>query len=190
MNKKTTAICGILIFCIGVGLGFHLSNLQKIAIGKDFHFFVPATGGGCRNSISSVDVSRRTMTENESQAVTVILSNHWDMDCAETITINAPNFDISPYEQEKSITIPKGESHSEIWILTPRRVGAFEIAVGIESSGESQTVGINVTNLLGLTAGQAQMISYIGSFLGPILTAPWWLELLKKSKSKNKKKPQ
>ena len=56
------------------------------------------------------------MAENESQTLIIDLKNSGD-DCGTTVTINAPNFDISPYENKQDITLPSNGTSSVIWIL-------------------------------------------------------------------------
>jgi hypothetical protein len=71
-----------------------------------------------------------------------------------------------------------------LWVLKPREISAFEIA--ITAGNQTQVIGIVVTNVLGFTAAQVQILSYVSSFLGPMLTAPWWYEQWEKRKKSRK----
>ncbi len=185
MIKKALALCGILVVCTGVSLGLYLLNLNQSAISKDFYPIPLTSGGPCTHPLAGVHVSERTMAESESQALIVYVKNPDAEECTATVAINAPNFDISPYENKQNITLPGSGNGSLSWILTPKKVGVFEVSIAAGFDG--QVIGISVTNLIGLSSTQAQIISYFGSFLGPMLTAPWWYERWKERKTKDKK---
>ncbi len=186
MKKETLAFTGILLFSLGVFLGLYLWIPKQSAISKDFRPLPPTGGGGpCGVYLVEAQVSKRTMLENESQALTVEIGNLYGEDCKATVNLNAPNFDIAPNENEQTVTFPGKGNSTVIWILTPKMAGVFEVSIEVER--DSQIIGIGVTNLLGLSPTQAQIISYVGSFFGPMLTAPWWYEKLKERQGKSKK---
>jgi hypothetical protein len=116
------------------------------------------------------------MTEQDSQSLTVVLSNDSGTGiCETTLFVSAPNFVLSPAGTERLITLEAGAPPlTLIWIISPLQKGSFEIAVS--AGNESRTIGLTITNILGLTAAQAQLLSYLATFLGPMLTAPWWYE--------------
>ena len=131
----------------------------------------------------NVEVSKRTITENESTSITIFLSNQSAKPYAETITLLAPNFSSNPSATSKKLIVPVGQkSASATWILTPQKTGSYELGVTSLKSKGTVVLGIVVTNVLGLTPLQAQILAYIGSAFGPILTVPWWLEVWQKRK--------
>jgi hypothetical protein len=69
-------------------------------------------------------------------------------------------------------------------VISPREAGNYEVVVSAEF--DVQVVGVRVTNLLGLTAPQAKILSYIGYFLGPALSLPWWIEKWEENKRRKK----
>lgn len=184
MIKKNLALVGSLIFFFGISLGLYLLGGTVIAVSKDDSgSFV--SGEPYLHPLDVARVSERTMKENESQALTVDLVNRSGQEYEVMVKLSAPNFDISPSEQSQTITLPSQGNASVIWILTPKRAGVFEIS--ISAGYDNQVIGINVTNLLGLSPVQAQLLSYMGSFFGPMLTAPWWYQKWKERKAKGKK---
>ncbi len=52
---------------------------------------------------------------------------------------------------------------------------------------ESKDVGISVTNVFGLQASHASLLSIVSAAFGPILTIPFWLDKWQKRKEKEKK---
>jgi len=184
MIKKTLALAGMLTFFFGISLGLYLLGGTLFAAIKD-HLITTISAGECLHPLGGAHVSKRTMTENESQALTVDLVNQNGQECEVTAKLSAPNFDIAPSEESQTITLPSHGNASLVWILTPQKTGVFEVLISAES--DYQVIGINVTNLLGLSPIQAQLLSYIGSFFGPMLTAPWWYEKWKERSAKGKK---
>jgi hypothetical protein len=127
-------------------------------------------------------LSERVMAENRSQAVVVRTANPADRECQVTLAFRAPGFDVSPAKEEQKVALPAGGKGSLSWILTPRRTGAFQITVS--DILNTQVMGIDVTDVYGLTAIQAKLFSLIGSLFGPMLTMPWWVERWRQRKEK------
>ena len=144
---------------------------------------VSTAAGPCRHPQMEVRIPRRTMTNNDSEALTVSLSN--PQECEVEVTIVAPNFQVNPTEQPRRIALTPGAVSELSWVLVPREMGMHAIVV--RAGLVEQSVGIVVTNTLGLTAGQAQILSYIGMFFGPALTFPWLYERWRSRREENKK---
>ena len=187
MLTKALGVCGVIMFLFGIGLGVTLLGGRVRAIQADLYVPAAPVGGPCVDALEEVILPRRTMSENDSQTITVVLSNHGAEICEQSVAINAPNFEISPAESTQLISIPPGIGTAQTgWVLTPKKQGTFEIVIRI--GAEMQIVGLSVTNVLGLTPLQAQLLSSAGSVLGPMLTLPWWYERWQKRQEKQKPK--
>ncbi|MCI0393915.1 MAG: hypothetical protein L0332_15985 [Chloroflexi bacterium] len=186
MLSKALAVIGLILFLIGVSLLLLFGRSQVYARGQDAVGPRPVETP-CGRLLSDVFLSDRVMTERESQALNVTLVNGSGVvDCPVTVSLLAPNFDLAPPTAERNVVVPvSGEPLVLAWILSPRRTGSFEIVVTTDF--ESQTLGIVVTTVLGLTAGQAQVLSVLATFLGPMLTAPWWYEQWEKRRKERQK---
>jgi hypothetical protein len=172
MLRKRVAIAGITLFLLGIGLALWLWRGRVRANELD-------QGQGrvvvtdCQIA-STITLPRRVMTENESQMLTVTLVNESVVACEVPVLLNAPNFDVAGELASRSVNVEPQSETAVVWILSPEKAGTFQIAVNV--AGELAILGITVTDVLGLTALQARLLSIIGSVLGPILTVPWWIE--------------
>ena len=190
MTKLIIAVLGVILFILGVVSLFLFRQDRAAALAEDqLLIFGDALGeeANCRNIIQEVSVPNRVMTEKESQSLRVVVANTTNPGvCNTTIGLAALDFDISPTATARPVTLEPGAPPvTLIWILRPRELGAFEIA--ITAGNQAQVVGVVVTNVLGFTALQVQILSYISSFLGPMLTAPWWYEQWQKRQEAQKK---
>jgi hypothetical protein len=142
----------------------------------------------CDSSLTEtgVTLAQRVMAESDTQALTVSVSNYDTLNCDETISLNAPEFDVSPNTLDHTLTIPPHQKRNLTWILAPQKLGTFSLSVSLSSPFSMQTIGITVTNVFGLTIWQAQLLSYVGTFLGtffgPVLSFTWWYTIWKKRK--------
>jgi hypothetical protein len=136
---------------------------------------VEDAAGSCGVFVTSeVLLARRVMSEQASQSLTVALTNEGADACAVAVTLAAPDFRASPPQTQLTVTAAAGATTEHAWVISPLRAGDFEVAVIV---GNSVTVlGISVTTVLGLTPLQAEILSLVGSVLGPMLTLPWWYE--------------
>ncbi len=152
-------------------------------------------GGGTPDpcfSMIAVQVvpAQRVMAYSDTQVLTATLTNHdRTLTCNENIAFDGPEFDPSPASSlSRLLTIPPGEKRSLSWIIEPRREGTFQVGVDVLTLGIGVFAGITVTNAFGLTIWQAQMFSYISSFLGaffgPVLSFTWWYRIWKKRRRK------
>jgi hypothetical protein len=190
LTKRTIAILGIILLLLGVVSLVLLIQDRAAALGADQLFiFGDALGEeeNCRNIIQEVSIPNRVMTENESQTLRVVVANIDNPGvCNTTVVLAALDFDIAPASTARNVSLEQGqEPVTLLWVLKPRELGAFEIAV--TAGNQTQVIGIVVTNVLGLTAAQVEILSYISSFLGPMLTAPWWYEQWEKRRGKAKR---
>jgi hypothetical protein len=189
MLKRIAAICGIILFLMGVGLALYLVFQTTKALGLDRSKPIPAPPFASANvllcSISQIHVAP-LMTLDETQAVTIALANSdRTRACRANVSLSAPEFDISPQDTVRHLVVPPSQTVTIGWILSPRRLGTFTIQVA--TGLESRFLGISVTNDFGLNTWQAQLLSVIGTFLGPIASAAWWYDRWKEHRRRKRK---
>lgn len=179
MARKILAICGVILILGGVGLHFHIRSASSDARALD-NFEAPTSRGKCSTPLEGVNISKRTISIKDTLGLTAILRNsEKNEDCEVAININAPNFKISPNEPDRIIDLPLREEATTSWILSPRGLGTFEVAVSAELS--SQIIGIKVSNNpMDLVPAWVPLITYL---FGPMLTVPWWYEQCQKRKN-------
>lgn len=138
---------------------------------------------------SNTDLGSYTMSDTESQSIQIQFINTTGRECSKTIEIYAPNFDIYPHDNKQTLTLQSNQTAAGIiWVLTPRKTGDFEIILSV-SDGTILLLNISVTNFLGLNTFSVQLLSWIGTLFGPMLSVPWWYEKFKESKKAEKTSP-
>lgn len=176
---RTLALVGVVILVVGLAFLWSLRRWQLAAAGLDRNPDPegPVTGdpAGCGRLVEpEVALPRRVMALQETQALTVILSSAAAESCQVAVALNAPHFLLSPLEPRQQVTVGPGQRAQVTWILLPQEVGTFDLVLTV--GGGITVLGITVTNALGLTAGQLQILSALSTVLGPMLTVPWWYE--------------
>lgn len=188
MLGKVLMGVGCVIFLLGMGLGLGLLGGAVYALTLDrehiIHGIVNDEFPLCTWEVA---ISRRVMAENESLAVSVNVTDPDPKPCRSTLALRAPGFDISPTQEEQTITVPPGQHGSLAWIVTPRKTGAYEVAVADVLT--TRNLGLTVTNVLGLTSFQAQLLATLGTFFGPVFTFPWWFERWQRRKQRPPARP-
>jgi hypothetical protein len=178
VTKIIIAILGILLLLLGLSslLLLRQDRLSALEVDTNFNQSESAQPDSCRNIIQTVALSNRVMTEKESQTLRIVLANTEGVEtCHTAVRLAAVNFEVAPPAAERLVALePGGNPVTLLWILKPKETGSFELAV--TAGSETWILGIVVTNVLGFTAVQVQILSYISSLLGPMLTAPWWYE--------------
>ena len=184
MNKKVLAISGSVLFLGGIGLSLYLCSVASDARDLDSFDLPTSQGEGCSIPLEDLSTSNRIISKMDSQALTAILYNSdSNEDCEVAVSLNAPNFNISPPELDKIVNLPPRKRATINWILSPRKLGTFEVTVSAGLS--SRIVGIKVVDRIGLLSPfWVKVLSLIGSFLGPMLTLPWWYEQWQKPQDK------
>ncbi|MCB8917671.1 MAG: hypothetical protein H6666_07090 [Ardenticatenaceae bacterium] len=186
MSRKMVnglALLGLVLLLIGGVTLWQLSAWATEAIGLDeVSGANPDIPLSCPDLTMSTNLPRRVMSENESQSLTVALSLAGEVTCEVTLTLLAPDFVVSPAQTVQVLSMSPGDSVIQVWVLQPQRLGTF--AVVVSSNRAVETLGLTVTNVLGMTAAQARILSAVGTFLGPMLTAPWWYEQWKERQKK------
>ena len=175
MTRKWLAGVGATIFAIALLLGAYLLLAGWRAQSRDRHEskhgVIVSDFAPC---VWDVGMAQRVLSENNSQTVEVNTENLIDAECRSELTLLAPGFDVSPRKETLLLTAQPKSSGSIAWIVAPKSTGSYEIAV---SDGiDTRTVGVTVTNALGLTATQSQILTFLGSLFGPMLTVPWWFD--------------
>ncbi len=184
MARALIGVLGLFIFLSGLALGAYLLNgrFQASALdGEETRYGSIGTEGLLPCSWQ-VDPPDSVMAEDKSQAIVVQVNNPLDTDCESVVSLLAPNFDLSPSKEEQKITVPAQGKGSISWIVAPRKTGTFKIAVS--DALNTRIFGMTVTNVFGLSATQAQLLSAAGSLFGPMFTLPWWLEKLRQRREK------
>ena len=175
--KSWAGLLGLVLFVGGSVLAIYLGVTALEARELEQRVEGPVTGepATCADAMdASAALDARVMAEDETQALTVLLENGSSEACEVTVELSAPFFSFAPPEPRRTITVTAGANGALAWVITPQRTGTYDIVVTI---GEKIFVlGVTVTNILGLTARQARVLSALGTFLGPMLTAPWWVE--------------
>jgi len=189
--SEISAIAGAIVFVVSATLTAYFVLVGIRTRGLDIQ--IPSqVEGPCLHPLSSVEADRRVITEKESLDITVHLLNGEAIECEVGVRIDAPNFEISPPEETQAITLPPGETATVIWVVTPMEPGTYRI--GISSELDSQTIGISVRNVIGLTARQVELLGYLGNFFGPALTFPWiyttWNERRKEKEERKRREAQ
>jgi hypothetical protein len=132
------------------------------------------------------DVSDRVMSENETRVVQVLMRTAMPETCRSEVRLSAPGFVHAPRNETQVLAVPAGRTGSIAWALTPNKTGNFDILLADDLT--TQTIGLRVTDVLGLSAGQAKVLSTIGSILGPMCTAPWWIDKWLQRRNKRNEK--
>jgi hypothetical protein len=184
MAKKALAITGIVLFGLGIGLALVLWSSAARAFSLDMGrgSAGAVSAATCQHPLKGVTLARRVISEDDSESLSVLLGNDTPGECEITVRLSAPNFDISPPVDSRTVIAPPAESVAVVWILSPRKPGSFQVAV--TAGLDSLVIGLTVTNVLGLTPQQAKILSMIAAFLGPMLTAPWWYDRIKEARAK------
>jgi hypothetical protein len=182
--KRSLAITGIVLFGVGIGIALVLwssaARAYSLDMGRSSQGAVSAAS--CQHPLEGVNIVRRVISESDSESLSVVLGNDTLGECEISVHLSAPNFDISPTDDSRTVNVPPAQSVTVVWILSPRKSGSFQVAV--TAGLDSAVVGLTVTNVLGLTPQQAKILSLVATFLGPMLTAPWWYDRLKEARTK------
>lgn len=128
---------------------------------------------------TNLQLGRAMIAHNETVSLRVSMTNTDPQPasmevCEQELLLSAPAFTTEPTQLNRSLVIPANKKTATIaWILTPKKEGLHEIA--IEVNAATYIKKISVTNVLGLTPKQAQILSTVGTFLGgPITLASLW----------------
>jgi hypothetical protein len=186
MIKRAFATIGFLFLVVGLSLGAYLLNSTRQAQALDAtQSSSDISGDMCAHPQPVIELTNKTMSENDSQTLRVHFSNINSEPCVITVALDAPNFDIGTLGATRSLTLPPNSTTAELaWVITAKKVGTFEIA--IQSESDTAHTGITVLNVLGLAPWQLQIFSLVSTLFGPMLTAPWWYEQFKGRQSKRR----
>jgi hypothetical protein len=163
--------------------------------------------GGCSSAVSiSTSYTSQIMTESESQAVVAEIVNNSRVTCEFTAELYALTFVVMPDKAKQVVVLPPNQRTTVRWFIAPSKVGNFHMFVSADSrplvyqypgnnkqeyasvgiEGSNEPMHIRVTNIFGFTAFEANLLSLVGSLLGPALTLPFWYEKCQR----RKKRPQ
>lgn len=178
--KNYLATFGLLLLVLSFYVNKNIKNSQSSASALDksqISYGIIMGPPPCSWEVASPE---RVVSENKTQALQITTSNAGSEPCESVLYLRAPGFDITPNKEEQKISLEAGANGSISWILMPRKVGSYEIAV--TDNLETKIFGITVKNLYGLNAVQAKAISFLGTIFGPMLTVPWWWDRLRKKR--------
>lgn len=199
--KKYLAMFGIILACTGGALSLFMYTIRQKAISLDSP--LESTGcGNCAPKPPAPSCSKgalyftelhapKVMSVSESQVLSASLYNRSEKDCKVSVSIDAPNFTTSS-ERKQTYNIAKSETTQFKWVLSPVKPGTYNVMALVTTGDdvaekvESKDVGISVTNVFGLQANQASLLSVVSATFGPILTLPYWLDKWQKRKDKEK----
>jgi hypothetical protein len=186
MVTKKIGISGIIILIASLMLMAYLIRLDGIARNSDKFLFLKAMNGGkCFHPIIDAEIARRVISINESEAITVKLTNSDTQPCTVKVKISAPNFKLDQ-DNENTVELPPKETVTLPFIITPTSLGSQKIAIC--AGLDTKIIGIKVTDVLGLNAKTSKIMSYVGTFLGSGFTLTWLVETALKIKKKKKKR--
>ena len=141
----------------------------------------------CR--LEGLSLSRRVISTSDTTALsaTVVHPNPElsDFSCSSTLSFHAPGVDITPGNPRSIELSPEQRQITVQWTVEPRRSGNFFIVIQDESN-HSDHVSLNVTNILGLSPFQAELVSLLSGFMGSTLTLTGLIELRGKLRGEKK----
>jgi len=175
--RNALAVCGLVVFLIGCTLGgIYLRNAWKAdRLNYGLIFGVPQSD--CVYPLDEdIQLERRVMSVSESQIVTIRLPRTAG-GCEGTIELAAPKFEVSPSGPRK---VPQYEKPFDIaWVIAPTEPGTFQLVVLSGGGTQTRTMGVTVTNILGLNAKWAYILSIASFYVGPAIALPalpWWYD--------------
>ena len=180
-----------MVILVGASVLYYINYLNQIASGIDKVIPFANAGEPPENCFmdGKVELSKRTISIKETSTVKVNMLNPHFVPCIGEARINAPQFNSSPKEDVQTVKLtPEKQTGEVAWIIQPREMGEQELVVDV--GHHSYTFGIYVTNVMGLSPLQAEVLSYLGFFLGPMLTLPWWYGQWQERKKKKEEQEQ
>lgn len=214
MYKQKLAITGIIAFIASICLFViprwplyigHFDNwFPKLIVDHSPYEWVHGPFGACSNQISVETTHEyQIMAENDSQAINTLIMNNSTIPCECAVELSAVGFSFAPNNAERVVGLAPGEKTRVRWAITPTKIGSFALFVDVRSrpsvsdKGEefkyvnidrSDMIKIRVTSILGLSAWQTQLITWLGAVLGSALTLPYWYEKWQARKKKRTRK--
>lgn len=177
MIRRPPLYSGCVLLAVALATSIWLAWLYLQARHRDV-WMGAASSGPCLHPLVGVSIPR-IMSERESHVLQVHLAADTQTKCTATIEVGAAGFEISPPETTRSVELDKDQPEGTIsWVLAPRQAGEYIILIA--SGFDTRRVGIVVTNVFGLSARTALVITWACYALGSALTIPWWLDRLKR----------
>lgn len=134
-------------------------------------------GGWLRDAKRDKEQMREFMEEQEYLNYERGLEDS-DGSCDAQVELYAPAFVITPAEASRTVEVPVLPKTASVgWVLTPTKVGTHKIVV--QAGNTIATIGISITNNLGLPLWVTKYLSVIIAFFGPALTFPWLYDRIK-----------
>lgn len=178
--KSIVTLTGILFTITGALLVVDIKNSKDAATKLDKSETGYGIVMGPPPCVWEVAPPEKVISENKTFSINIHTKNESGEVCESLVSLRSPGFDVSPNKESQKVTLESGKTGSISWILTPRKVGTYEIAITDDIN--TKVFGISVKNIMGLSAWQAQFAGGLGTLFGPMLTIPWWWDRLKKKK--------
>ena len=185
---------GIVFFIFGVAFGLYLLAAGFKASVDAIFQSITSHLGPVPLPLSWLETDVKCpmiLSEKESAIVSIVLSNLSTNTANISVNLFAPTFTVSPLEPREVTILPNAIVELS-WVVAPNNMGNQIIMFSINNFDKSEVCGIAITNILGLTAKQAELLSLASSILGSSLSIPWmyerWQQHQKKRKQAQKSK--
>ena len=153
---RALAALGVVLLLLSGGTVSHLFKLRRDATRVDGSrpsiSSILVSGSDCEPLVS-VEASSRVVSETDSFIVVAILRNNEQAECRAEISIEAPAFGI---RESRRVRLKALSTKREPWILTPQKSGQH--LVGVSDGIIYRTIGVRVTDVVGLTPSQAKLL--------------------------------
>ncbi len=187
-QRALSLVAGCLLLFAAIWMMLTLGRLGRDASEHDTAQKYSLLGKILPCTLEEVAVPR-VMSVRESHPLVVNVVREEGPPCESTVEVSATNFEFSPGELHRTIMLDAGRFRdTATWVMSPKQTGEYTIVVN--TGADVQTFGVVVTNVLGFRAKPAQIITYVGSVLGPMLTVPWWLDRIKSRGARRAKRKQ
>jgi hypothetical protein len=141
-----------------------------------------------------IDSYKSSMMEGDGQTLIARVNSYCTFKVQVDFNLQTSGFELS--KTDGMVPLDPGASGSTSWLVTANKTGAILVnAMAFSPNNDvvpvntnSEMLNISVTTIFGLNPQLLQVLSSLGTFLGPMLTAPWWYEQWQKYREKKKQK--
>ncbi len=190
-TRAFSAGVGTIVFAIGLVWLIW----QGVASRREFQGQAHPASDECAYPIKGFELKRKVLTQGESEVLIVHLARYDSVvtenasaqlrspapDCVVTVRLLAPGFDYEPRDGNRKVALRwTGSIERVSWVIAPKALGNQAIIVEVER--DQLRIDFRIVSLLGLSAWQATLLSWLAAFLGPALTLPWLLSKVGKNR--------
>jgi len=171
--KRLLAVLSGAFFAAALIISATFGWFRYRAAFRDFDVSEVAAGP-CLHPLANVSVPR-VMSEHESRLLVMQLVSGNGRKCTAIVELAAAGFEISPPENIRKVDLGgQNQAATITWSVAPRQAGSY--AIHIRAGMDEQNIGIEVTNILGLSAKTALILDYVCWSLGALLSVQWWID--------------